>query len=245
MPWIESHTGLERHPKLLIFKSKMRWSKNEAIGFLHRFWWTVLEYAPDGVISALSPVVMSETLDMTPENLALAFTALEEAQFLRRDGDKILVHDWLDYAGRYLTENKYRRKPERMAEIINTHRHKVNGDTGPPMTCPGQAKAPHQPTNQPTTPARGGDQEMGDARRFAQAWVTANAPSFLRSFETFARLVVRLGKADAEKQVREAMAKPDVGNPFTWLEGKLDKLSAARSIKAEQPKRAIGAREDN
>jgi hypothetical protein len=203
MPWIESHTGLERHPKLLIFKSKMRWSKNEAIGFLHRFWWTVLEYAPDGVISALSPVVMSETLDMTPENLALAFTALEEAQFLRRDGDKILVHDWLDYAGRYLTENKYR------------------------------------------TPARGGDQEMGDARRFAQAWVTANAPSFLRSFETFARLVVRLGKADAEKQVREAMAKPDVGNPFTWLEGKLDKQSAARSIKAEQPKRAIGAREDN
>jgi hypothetical protein len=228
---------------MLIFKSKMRWSKNEAIGFLHRFWWTVLEYAPDGVVSALPSVVMSESLGMSLDQFEQAVSALEESEFLRRNGDMLLVHDWLEYAGRYLQENKFRRNPARLAQIHEAH-GVANGMSG---TSPGQANAPHQP-NQPTnhTP-RVDEKALGHARGFAQNWISANLPSFLnkKTVEAFARLSIRLGKDESGKQVLAAYGKPDVGNPILWLEGKLDKQSAAKAVKDEPPKRVQRAKEYN
>ena len=49
--WFKSHKELDRHPKTLHFRSLMDWSQNETVGFLHRFWWWALDYAPDGVVS--------------------------------------------------------------------------------------------------------------------------------------------------------------------------------------------------
>lgn len=156
MAWIESHIDLEMHPKLLLFKSRMRWSKNEAVGFLHRFWWTVLRYAPDGVITALPPEVVSETLGMDLDLLKQAIAVMEEPEIalLDRCDGSLLVHDWLDYAGRYLRDSKFKRQPKKWRLAAKAHLSADSpptvGRTRPNHTKPNQTKPP------PTPPSGGG-----------------------------------------------------------------------------------------
>ena len=117
MAWIESHTNLDRHSKLIRFQTAMRWSRNEAVGFLHRFWWSVLEVSPSGDVTALtSPEVMSETLNMKLDVVRDAIQRLEEFGFIERNGESVYVHDWLDYAGRFL-RSKFSKKRETLVSI--------------------------------------------------------------------------------------------------------------------------------
>lgn len=127
MAWIESHTTLDKHHKVIRLRLAMRWSKNETIGFLHRFWWTVLEVSPSGDITALSsPEVMAEMLDMEPGVMAKVLQAMEHPDpkqtFLDRAGGRLLVHDWLDFAWTYLSDSKFKRHPEKLAEIKRIHK---------------------------------------------------------------------------------------------------------------------------
>src|SRR5688572_13073639 len=177
MPWIESHTDLENHPKLLLLKTRLRWSKNEAVGFLHRFWWTVLKYAPNGVISALPLAVVSETLDIEPNVFDQIMNVMKEVGLVDERDGKLLVHDWPDYAGRYLKENRFKRKPELWAEVEALYRT--------PGACPGHAKAPHQPdpTNQPhpggaATNGESAAERKANARTQAVNHLSANDASF-------------------------------------------------------------------
>lgn len=161
MAWLESHTSLDKHHKVVRLRLAMRWSKNETIGFLHRFWWTVLEVSPSGDITALSsPEVMAEMLGMHVDVMEKALGCMTNEDpklaFLEWKGGRLLVHDWLDYAGLYLSTSCYKRKPEKMAEVRALH--------GVPVDCPrtdqGQAgDSPrlvldtNQPTNQPDQPS--------------------------------------------------------------------------------------------
>jgi hypothetical protein len=121
MAWIESHTNLDRHSKLIRFQTAMRWSRNEAVGFLHRFWWSVLEVSPSGDVTALtSPEVMSETLNMKLDVVRDAIQRLEEFGFIERNGESVYVHDWLDYAGRFL-RSKFSKKRETLVSIWALH----------------------------------------------------------------------------------------------------------------------------
>ena len=127
MAWIESHTNLDRHSKLIRFQTAMRWSRNEAVGFLHRFWWSVLEVSPSGDVTALTlPEVMSETLNMKLDVVRVAIERLEEYGFIERNGERVFVHDWLDYAGRFL-RSKFSKKREELVSIWALH-GKVYGE---------------------------------------------------------------------------------------------------------------------
>jgi DNA-binding Lrp family transcriptional regulator len=69
----------------------------------------------------------------------------------------------------------------------------------------------------------------GEARRDAVNWITAEAPSFLRSGPAaFTRLILRVGKDEAIRQVKAALADPDVGNPFAYVEAVMDRQKAQR-----------------
>jgi hypothetical protein len=116
MAWIESHTTLEKHPKTVLLRRRMRWSQNETVGFLHRFWWLVLDYAPTGLVSALTAEVMAESMGMDSGTFDRAMSEMEQAGFLRRTADGILVNDWIEYAGTYLRTIKFRRSPEKWRE---------------------------------------------------------------------------------------------------------------------------------
>lgn len=148
MPWLESHTSLEKHGKLHSFRREMTWSKNEAVGFLHRFWWLVLEVAPDGVISELHASVVADALGLREDVIVSALRAMRKSRLIwERDG-VLLVCNWLDYAGTYLKDSRYKRCPEKWEEACRLHG--VSSDRRR-RTVHGQSGLPTNQTNQPTT----------------------------------------------------------------------------------------------
>jgi hypothetical protein len=193
MAWIESHTSLDKHHKVVRLRVAMRWSKNETIGFLQRFWWTVLEVSPSGDITALSsPEVLSEMLDMQVDVMAkaLGFMIHEDPKlaFLEWKGGRLLVHDWLDYAGLYLSTSFYKRRPEKMAEIRALH--------GLPPDCPrtdqGQARDSsgtvldtNQPTNQPDQPGEDAHARVGGMVLLGPEGAKANHERAKRILEAY------------------------------------------------------------
>ena len=121
MAWLESHQNLENHPKLSLFLHKTGFNLNEAIGFLHRLWWWTLTYAEDGILSKYdcSQFLVRLTDKIEPEKL---LNFLIECNFIDDDTKNIKIHNWLKYAGRYLT-GKYRTaNPKKLKEIMKLYK---------------------------------------------------------------------------------------------------------------------------
>lgn len=131
--WLASHHSLERNKKLVQFKVTARMGKNEAIGFLHRFWWMVMQSAPSGLfvlsqdappgsaIASLSLEVIAEILEMEPERIGALIAAMTSARLLDKHKCVYRVHDWLDYTRIYLRDSLYKRKPDRFKELEQIH----------------------------------------------------------------------------------------------------------------------------
>ena len=118
MPWIESHQKLEKHPKLLELCSKTGWNKDETIGKLHRLWWWVLDYAEDGILTRFTPEqCLSEINGKIPPKDLLQ--VLIDTNFVDKD---LKIHDWWDYAGRYLTAKYRNTNPKLLQKIEKKYR---------------------------------------------------------------------------------------------------------------------------
>lgn len=110
--WIESHTVLMRHRKLIELSRALGIRRSYALGHLHALWHTAIEQQEDGDLSAWSDDMIAEVSDYQGDAHHWV-KALQTYGFLTGR----LIHDWPDYAGRYL-ESKYRTsKPERWAKI--------------------------------------------------------------------------------------------------------------------------------
>jgi len=118
MPWIESHQKLEKHPKLLEICNKTGWNKDEVIGKLHRLWWWVLDYAEDGILNRFSPEQFLSEINgkITPKDL---LKILIDTNFIDKD---LKIHDWWDYAGRYLTAKYRNTNPKLLQKIEKKYR---------------------------------------------------------------------------------------------------------------------------
>ncbi len=116
MAWIESHTVLLRHPKLLRLARELRLKPVHCLGHLHALWHATLETREDGDLSSWSDEDIAAAAGVTSD--APTFVSS-----LRLSGwlDNALVHDWLDYAGLYLTRKYAKRNKERLAEIWGKH----------------------------------------------------------------------------------------------------------------------------
>lgn len=116
MAWIESHTVLSRHRKLKELALLLRLKPVYAMGHLHALWHDALEQQEDGDLSAWSDELIAESAQFdgdAPKFVSL----LQDCGWL----DGRLIHDWLEYAGRYL-ESKYRTSnPKRLIEIWAKH----------------------------------------------------------------------------------------------------------------------------
>lgn len=116
MAWIESHTVLSRHKKLKELARDLRLKPVYVMGHLHALWHDALEQQEDGDFSSWTDELIAESSQYQGD-------APQYVRLLQKHGwlDGKLIHDWLDYAGRYL-EAKYRTsKPERLQEIHAKH----------------------------------------------------------------------------------------------------------------------------
>ena len=139
--WIESHQDLEEHPKLLDLCNKTGWSLDEAIGRLHRLWWWTLKYAEDGDLNKYDPSQFLVRLSnkLSPQKL---YEILQETNFIDKKG---LIHDWFDYAGRYLTTKYRTSNPNRLLMIEKKYKS-VKSQTKDRLKSDNQPTIPTIPT---------------------------------------------------------------------------------------------------
>src|SRR5215204_5003715 len=112
MAWIESHQGIERHPKMFDLAARMEWGVDETIGKLHRFWWWALEYAPTGNLKGINDTTLAGSVGLEPAEGRRFVEAMVASGWIDRNRQTFRIHDWIDYAGRYLRDTKFKRRPE-------------------------------------------------------------------------------------------------------------------------------------
>ena len=87
------------------------------LGHIHALWHTVLEQQEDGDLAKWSDAFIAQAAHWTGESLIFV-NELRQCGFL----DGSLLHDWIDYAGRYLT-SKYRiTNPMKLQKILTKHK---------------------------------------------------------------------------------------------------------------------------
>lgn len=117
MAWIESHTVLLRHRKIIQVSADLSIPPVHLIGHLHALWHAVLEQQEDGDLTDWPNVMIAQAASY-PGDADLFVCTLQARNLL----DGKIVHDWLDYAGRYLT-GKYRTSnPRKLKQIYTLHK---------------------------------------------------------------------------------------------------------------------------
>lgn len=126
MSWIESHQELLNHPKVFDLAELMGWNNHETIGRLHAFWWWCLSYAQDGDLSRFRNSQIAASAGVQHEKADKCVESMISAKWIDKQNGKAYVHDWWDYAGRYL-QGKYSKEPDKWRKIQD-HYRKVAGN---------------------------------------------------------------------------------------------------------------------
>lgn len=116
MAWISSHTVLMRHRKLIELARELRLKPVYVLGHLHALWHNALEQAEDGDLSQWSDEFISESACYSgdaPQFVSL----LQKYKWL----DNKIIHDWLDYVGKFLIVKYKDNNKKRLEEIWSKH----------------------------------------------------------------------------------------------------------------------------
>lgn len=150
MAWIELHTSLRNHPKIIVLASELGISKIQAIGHVVCLWTWALEYVEDGDLSKYTPEIIESACEWNGQKGSLYNELI--GKFVDKDH---FIHDWYDYAGRYLTA-KYRTHGSlKLVEIKRKYESRKGQTKVRPRSVKGPSKVvlPNQPNltipNQP------------------------------------------------------------------------------------------------
>ena len=224
MAWIESHTVLMRHRKLIGLARALKIRRSYAMGHLHALWHAAIEQQEDGDLSNWTDDIIAEASDY-PGDSQEWVKVLQAHGFL----DGKFLHDWPDYAHRYV-ELRYRTSnPEKLAQIRekwDKTDYRQSKDTPPNRTEPNQTKQNQtKPNRQKTAPPTlfggleilkfpllgGGELPIGDGR----------LPTWKKAYPSVAieaELAAMLNWLDAD----QARLKPKSEMPkfiTGWLKG--------------------------
>ena len=135
MPWIESHTDLESHPKTKYLKTLMGWDLDTTIGKLHRFWWWVLKFAEDGDLRKFNDYQLGDAVALDVETSKRFVESMVTAGFLDRT-PFFRVHDWMDRTERYLYAKYHNSNPKKLKSIVGKYRRNRGDRVGSPKGAP-------------------------------------------------------------------------------------------------------------
>jgi hypothetical protein len=119
MPWIESHTEIERHRKTILMAAELGIKRVYLSGHLHALWHHVLEQQEDGNLSNWPPALIAQMAEYDEGDSDRFVELLKKYCWI--DAKNNLIHDWLDYAGRYLTAKYRTRNPKKLKAIYKLH----------------------------------------------------------------------------------------------------------------------------
>lgn len=219
MAWIESHQGLARHPKLINLMHLTGYARDRCIGKLNLLWWWVLDYAEDGDLAGVRPETVGEVVDIrNTEEANVFYQALLETGFI--DKETFCIHDWFDYAGRYLKTKYHSSNPAKYRQILRKHLGKPKGSL----------KA-HIPKDKPTLTDHNLNQKTNDSRAFFDAFWAAypkkrakgQAEKAFRKIhpdeQLLAKMVASIERAKTLDDWRKQGGRY-IPHPATWLEGR-------------------------
>lgn len=142
----------------------MGWSKHEAIGCLHMFWWWCVDHAETGDLRRFNDAHLALSVELDKQDSGKFITAMVDAGFLERE-PYFRVHNWWKYVRRFM-QQRYKDNPARWREIQLLYTEEfltgsVTGTVTGPVTGPvtglvtQETNQPtYQPTNQPSAGAR-------------------------------------------------------------------------------------------
>ena len=118
MTWIRVDCALPRHPKVARLARTLGTSRHEAIGILIDLWTWAVDYGgDDGDLGRYSAEELVTALAIhQPDALIQVdlLDALEASGFVDRgDGDRLLLHDWLDLQGALVAQREANRERQR------------------------------------------------------------------------------------------------------------------------------------
>ena len=102
----------------------LKWSVNEALGFLSAFWGAVVELNESGEISDWDPEYLCELTHLFPDDVQpqAVWDSLIKNQWIdQQDGDRYLVHDYIDLAGSFLSRKYHNSDRQKLVSIWALH----------------------------------------------------------------------------------------------------------------------------
>jgi len=129
MAWIEFHGAtIKRKQKFHAFRKELNWSVLEALGFLGSFWGEVIEVCESGDVTNWSPEYLASLTGLKDTIAQRVWDALLKNEWIDKTFDgRLLVHDWLDYAGKFL-RGKYSSKNKQVLIGIWALHRRIYGD---------------------------------------------------------------------------------------------------------------------
>ena len=120
--WIVSETTIGRNVKFIRLARTLNIHVGEAVGCIHFLWHNVLEMKEDGDISSWTDddIEFYSQWEGDKGKFAKALYK-DEHRFIDKDKSSILIHDWLQTAGRYLIKRYGTANREKLVEIWNKH----------------------------------------------------------------------------------------------------------------------------
>ena len=115
MSWIESHQKLQSDAKVVDLMTELGWSKAEAIGRLHMFWWWCVDHAEDGDLRRFNDNHLSIAVELNAQDGKRFVGAMVKFGLLDRE-PYFRVHNWWKYSGRFMKQ-RYKDAPERWKRI--------------------------------------------------------------------------------------------------------------------------------
>ena len=95
----------------------LRLAPVHVMGHLHALWHAALEQQEDGNLSSWSDELIAE-MSCYPGDVSQYVQLLQKHEWL----DGKLLHDWLDYAGKYLTAKYRTSNPKKLRQILFKHK---------------------------------------------------------------------------------------------------------------------------
>lgn len=140
MAWIESHTVLLRHRKVLQLADDLHIPPVQVLGHLHALWHAALEQQEDGDLTEWPDAMIAQAAAYLGDASHFV-TCLQARKWL----DGKLIHDWVEYAGRYL-ESKYRTgNPAKLLKIQRKYQSVSRSVSSRTKVRPKSAHLPNQP----------------------------------------------------------------------------------------------------
>ncbi len=123
MAWIEFHASdIVRLKKFHDLRKACAWSEIEGLGFLGRFWCLVIEVRENGDVSDWDGEYIAQIMGFTDQVGKRVWEALVAARWLERNtAGRLVVHDWIDYAGAYLRGRYSGKNRAKLIDIWRFH----------------------------------------------------------------------------------------------------------------------------